>query len=117
MNEAISTLGAFRADLRRKPGKEHGLVAEGIDQLPFDGARLEAGSAEAPLTGGLADNARWILGIWYVDHTDPSILVEARSGIGHTMNLGNRMAQVLLAAFLAALMGLTVMTLVAAGVL
>ena len=66
--------------------------------------------------GGLADNARWILGIWYVDHTDPSILVESRFGIGYTMNLGNRVAQVLLAGFLVALVGLTMMTLTAAGV-
>jgi uncharacterized membrane protein len=52
-----------------------------------------------------------------VDRTDPSILVEARWGIGYTMNLGNRVAQVLLSVVLVALFGLTPMTLVAAGVL
>jgi len=88
-----------------------------IMRLGQGGASLEAGSAEAPLTGGLADNARWILGIWYVDPTDPSIMVEARWGIGYTMNLGNRVAQVLLSVFLFAILGLTVMTLAAAGVL
>jgi len=88
-----------------------------IMRLGQGGASLETGSTEAPLTGGLADNARWILGICYVDRTDPSILVEARWGIGYTMNLGNRVAQVLLSVVLVALFGLTPMTLVAAGVL
>ena len=88
-----------------------------IMRLGQGGASLEAGSTEAPLTGGLADNARWVLGIWYVDRADPSILVEARWGIGYTMNLGNRVAQVLLSVFLVALLGLTAMTLAAAGVL
>ncbi|MGW8266476.1 MAG: DUF5808 domain-containing protein [Longimicrobiales bacterium] len=87
-----------------------------IMRLGQGGANLESGSPEAPLTGGLADNARWIFGIWYVDATDPSILVEARWGIGYTMNLGNRVVQVLLAVFLVALLGLTVLTLAAAGI-
>jgi uncharacterized membrane protein len=77
------------------------------------GARLESGSAEAPLTGGLADNARWILGVMYVNPTDPAVMVETRFGIGYTMNLGNRVAQVLLTVYLLALLGLTFLTLMA----
>ena len=75
------------------------------------GARLESGSTEAPLTGGLADNARWILGVWYLNPADPAVMVETRFGIGYTMNLGNRIAQLLLTVFLLALLGLTLLTL------
>jgi uncharacterized membrane protein len=80
------------------------------------GARLEAGSAEAPLTGGLADNARWVLGVLYVDPTDPAIMVESRWGIGYTMNFGNRTAQLLASMYVLALVALAFLTLVAAGV-
>lgn len=81
------------------------------------GARLESGSAEAPLTGGLADDARWLLGVWYVNPADPAVMVETRFGIGYTMNLGNRVAQVLLTAFLLALSGLAALTLLVFGVI
>lgn len=77
------------------------------------GARLEYGSAEAPLTGGLADNARWILGMWYVNPTDPAVMVESRFGLGYTLNLGNRVAQVLLTFYLSAMVALTILTLLA----
>jgi uncharacterized membrane protein len=88
-----------------------------IMRLGQGGARLETGSAEARLTGGLADNDRWILGVIYVDRSDPAIMVEARWGFGYTMNLGNRLAQVLLAIYLTALLGLALLTLAAAGVI
>jgi uncharacterized membrane protein len=52
------------------------------------GARLEEGSVEAPLTGGLADNSRWVLGMFYVDRDDPSLVVEKRFGVGYTLNYG-----------------------------
>jgi uncharacterized membrane protein len=87
-----------------------------IMRLGQGGARLETGSAEARLSGGLADNDRWILGVMYVDRADPAVMVEARWGFGYTMNLGNRLAQVLLATYLTALLGLTLLTLAAAGV-
>lgn len=63
------------------------------------GALLEDGSAEAPLTGGLADNRHWFLGVIYVDRGDPSLLVESRFGIGYTLNLGNRTAVLFLASY------------------
>ena len=50
------------------------------------GARLEDGSAEAPLTGGIADNRRWFWGIFYVDREDPSVFVASRFATGHTLN-------------------------------
>lgn len=83
-----------------------------VMRLGQGGARLEAGSTEAPLTGGLADDTRWILGLVYVNRSDPALVVESRFGIGYTMNLGNRAAQILLAVYLAAWLGLTVLALV-----
>jgi uncharacterized membrane protein len=63
------------------------------------GALMERGSAEAPLTNGLADNARWVWGLFYVDRDDPSIMVEKRFGIGYTLNYGNRTAILIVATF------------------
>lgn len=80
------------------------------------GARLESGSVEAPLTGGLADDTRWILGVMYVNRSDPAMVVESRFGIGYTMNLGNPLALMLTSVYLAALLALTVLTLVELGV-
>lgn len=59
------------------------------------GARLEGSVADRPLAGGLADNAHWVLGLFYVDRSDPSLLVEKRFGIGYTLNYGNRAAFVI----------------------
>jgi uncharacterized membrane protein len=63
------------------------------------GSRLERSVDEAPLTNGLADNRKWILGLLYVNPEDPSIFVERRFGLGYTPNLGNPKV----AAFLGAL--------------
>jgi hypothetical protein len=70
------------------------------------GALLEDGSAEAPLTNGLADNTHWIAGIFYVDRDDPSIMVENRFGVGYTFNYGNRAAILIMVAFFALLLAL-----------
>ncbi len=70
------------------------------------GARLEEGSAEAHLTGGLADNSHWLFGVIYVNRGDPSIMVESRFGIGYTFNFGNLTALLLNAAYLLLLLGL-----------
>jgi uncharacterized membrane protein len=75
------------------------------------GALLETGSVEAPLTGGLADNAHWIWGVLYVDKDDPSLMVEDRFGLGYTLNLGNRTALLILVSFLTLSLGLVVLTL------
>jgi uncharacterized membrane protein len=64
------------------------------------GALRETGTVETPLTNGIADNARWVLGIFYVDRDDPSIMVEERFGIGYTLNYGNRKAILILVSFL-----------------
>ncbi len=64
------------------------------------GARLEQKAAGAPLTNGLADNSRWVLGMFYVDRDDPSIFVERRFGLGYTINFGNPKAVVFLAGFI-----------------
>jgi uncharacterized membrane protein len=63
------------------------------------GALVEHGSAEAPLTDGLADNAHWIWGLFFVDRDDPSILVEKRFGFGYTFNYGNPTAILIVAGF------------------
>jgi uncharacterized membrane protein len=70
------------------------------------GSRLERASAATPLTNGLADNSKWVLGMFYLNRDDPSILVEHRFGLGYTINLGNPKAVVLVAAFLGAIFGL-----------
>jgi uncharacterized membrane protein len=64
------------------------------------GALLETGSVEAPLTNGIADNARWVWGLFYVDRNDPSIMVEQRFGIGYTLNYGNRTAILIVVTFI-----------------
>jgi uncharacterized membrane protein len=64
------------------------------------GARLERATSETPLTNGLADNRKWVLGLIYVNREDPSIFVERRFGFGYTVNLGNWKALLLLAIFL-----------------
>ncbi|HEX5041940.1 MAG TPA: DUF1648 domain-containing protein [Candidatus Polarisedimenticolaceae bacterium] len=69
------------------------------------GARLE-GATAAPLTNGLADNRYWVLGMFYVNRNDPSIMVERRFGLGYTINLGNWKAVVGLIAFLVLLLGI-----------
>ena len=65
------------------------------------GSRLEREAADAPLTDGLADNSRWVLGMFYVNPEDPAIFVEKRFGLGYTLNFGNRKAVILMAVFLA----------------
>ena len=64
------------------------------------GALLETGSAEAPLTNGIADNACWIWGLFYVERDDPSMMVESRFGIGYTLNYGNPTAILIVASFI-----------------
>jgi uncharacterized membrane protein len=68
------------------------------------GARLEKAVAAAPLTNGLADNTKWKLGLFYVNRNDPSVFVEDRFGLGHTLNLGNRKAVGLLVVVLLAVL-------------
>jgi uncharacterized membrane protein len=71
------------------------------------GARLERSVSASPLTDGLADNRRWVLGMFYLNREDPSILVENRFGLGYTLNLGNWKAVALLAAFLGLLFAIS----------
>jgi len=70
------------------------------------GSRLEGASASAPLTNGLADNARWVLGLFYVNREDPSLFIENRFGFGYTVNLGNPKAVALFLAFILLVLGL-----------
>ena len=71
------------------------------------GARLERAVADRPLTDGLADNRRWVLGMFYVNREDPSILVENRFGLGYTLNFGNWKAVALFVGFIGLLLGIT----------
>jgi len=73
------------------------------------GALRESGSADAPLTDGLADNTHWIWGLFYVDRDDPSIMVEVRFGIGYTLNYGNRTAVLIVVVFSLLLIGVAAM--------
>lgn len=75
------------------------------------GALRERGTAEAPLTNGIADDARWLWGLFYVDREDASLMVEKRFGLGYTFNYGNPIAiliVVILGVASLALVGLTV---------
>jgi hypothetical protein len=76
------------------------------------GALLEQGAVDAPLTNGIADNAHWVWGLFYVDREDPSIMVEKRFGIGYSFNYGNRMAILIVAAFLVLSLGLAAFLLI-----
>ena len=71
------------------------------------GALMEQGSADAPLTNGIADNSHWVWGVFYVNKNDPSIMVEKRFGVGYTINFGNRWAVLLMVAFLVLILGLS----------
>jgi len=73
------------------------------------GALIEDGSADSPLAGGIADNAHWVWGLFYVDRHDPSIAVESRFGFGYTLNYGNRIAVLITVTFL--VLALSVVTL------
>ena len=70
------------------------------------GALIERASVDAPLTDGLADNAHWVWGLFYVDRDDPSIMVEKRFGIGYTFNYGNRTAILIVGTVLLLFLGL-----------
>ncbi len=63
------------------------------------GSRMERGADEGSLTGGLADNERWIAGLFYMNPDDPSLMVESRFGIGYAMNWGQRASAVFTAFF------------------
>jgi uncharacterized membrane protein len=72
------------------------------------GSRLEAAAGGAPLTDGLADNRRWVLGAFYVNRDDPSVFVEHRFGFGYTINFGNWKAVVMMIVFLGLILGLAI---------
>ncbi len=78
------------------------------------GARLEQGADGAPLTNGLADNARWKLGAFYYNPDDPSFFVEHRFGIGYTINFGNRWAVLMVLVFFAGIAAFITLALTAA---
>ena len=63
------------------------------------GAHLEADD-EGPLTGAIAVNVRWTLGLFYAVSADPAMMVEARFGLGYTLNYGHRSARWLVVGFL-----------------
>lgn len=73
------------------------------------GSRLERTATDAPLSNGLADNKLWVLGMFYVNRDDPSILVEKRFGLGYTINFGNRTAVAVMAGFIALIVFLPVL--------
>jgi len=48
----------------------------------------------------------WYLGSIYVNSRDPAIFVQRRIGFGYTLNMGNRLAWLVMGGFVAALVGL-----------
>lgn len=49
------------------------------------------------------DDARWHLGLFYVNREDPSVVVPRRFGVGWAMNWGNPRSWGLVALFVAAI--------------
>jgi uncharacterized membrane protein len=76
------------------------------------GALRETGSVEERLTGSLADNSHWLMGLFYYNADDPSMMIEKRFGVGFSFNYGNRKAQLIVLTVLALLVGLSVLALV-----
>ena len=70
------------------------------------GSFREFGSAQTPLTGSLADNEHWVLGLFYFDRNDPAMMIEKRFGFGYGLNYGNRNAMLIAVVFLALFAGL-----------
>ncbi len=75
-------------------------------KLGQGGSSLEQGSEEAPLTNGIADDSHWLWGMMYFNRSEPSIMVEARFGLGYTMNFGNLWSVVFFLAAQALMIGL-----------
>jgi uncharacterized membrane protein len=78
------------------------------------GALRETGSVDERLTGSLADNIHWRMGLFYCNADDPSMMIENRFGFGYSFNYGNRKAQLIALTVLALLVGLSVLALVGA---
>lgn len=76
------------------------------------GALRESGSVEERLTGSLADNSHWLMGLFYYYAKDPSMMIENRFGFGYSFNYGNWKARVIVLTVLALLVGLCVLALV-----
>lgn len=70
------------------------------------GSLREFGSAQTPLSGSLADNEHWVLGLFYFDRNDPAMMIEKRFGFGYGLNYGNRNAMLFAVVFLALFAGL-----------
>ena len=77
------------------------------------GALMENATVETPLTNGLADNTHWVLGLFFVDSDDPSIMVEKRFGLGYALNYGNWRAVLFVATFIMLSLGLIALGLLA----
>jgi len=61
----------------------------------------------AKLDSGTTPDRAWILGLIYFNPQDAAVFVPKRIGSGYTFNLGNRMSWILVAATVAAFVGLT----------
>lgn len=57
-------------------------------------------SGEAPAGDGTFDN-HWKLGMFYINRSDPSLIVEKRFGVGWTLNFGHPVSWVMMAVLLA----------------
>jgi uncharacterized membrane protein len=71
------------------------------------GALREHGSVATRLTGTLADNDRWIWGLFYFDRDDSSMMVEKRFGLGYTLNYGKPASIVFTVTYLFLIISLT----------
>lgn len=75
-----------------------------------------AGSGQRPgraAAAGRDDDRFWKAGLVYINRTDPAIMVTSRIGVGWTLNLGNPAAWLIIAAIIATVAGLAVITIAA----
>jgi uncharacterized membrane protein len=76
--------------------------------------RLAAGDGPAdPLAAGRDDDRFWKAGLVYVNRADPALVVPARVGVGWTLNLGNRLAWLIIGGIAAIVGGLVLIRVVA----
>ncbi len=67
------------------------------------GSRRAGASAGGAPVGDRTPDSAWVLGMFYVNRDDPSILVEKRFGIGYTVNFGHPITWVLVGLLVAIL--------------
>jgi len=70
-------------------------------------ARISGRAGTVPATADRDDDRFWKAGLFYLNRDDPALLVARRFGAGWTLNFGNRVSWLLIAALVATPVGLS----------